>query len=253
MKKYLLTTILGLAMSLLIATPIFAATMSFSPAAINAVNGKDFTAVISIDPQGTPIYTAKAEINFPDDLVSVKSFTLANNWMALTQSGFDSIDNANGVMVKSAGYPGGISSPVVLGTIVFSGKASGSGVISTTGNSLVYDANSQNVLTGNAQISLAVSAAPKTANATKVTNPAPVTAPSSQLVPSTTPAPQQNAVAVPSQQIANTQQASLLSIFGNLLTLGTNKMWVAVLLVIVLLMIVAYVAFITMKGREKQT
>lgn len=241
MKKYLLTAILSLAATLLVGTSVLAATVSFSPTNINTVKGRDFTVTVTINPQGAKIYTAKTVINFPQNLVSVKSFSYAGNWMALTQSGYDLTDNTNGILIKSAGYPGGIATPIVLGTITFSSKASGNGTISVGNGSIVYDANSQNVLSGNAKISLAISnpsssvtqTTSETPSNTTVSNPTVTATPTEQA----TPQPETNTTA---------QQASVFGALGAIVTLGTGSLWVG-LLVLVIVLVVLYAVFMPKK------
>src|SRR3989344_7692792 len=111
MKKITITiatTILGI---LFFASPVVAATTaSISPNDINVTLGQKFSITISVNPQGTANYAEKLEINYPADILEVKSFTLGSNWIAMAQSGYDSIDNTNGVLIKTAGYPGGLTS-----------------------------------------------------------------------------------------------------------------------------------------------
>jgi len=170
-KNYLIATILLAAAISILPLGAFASTLSFSPSNINIIKGRTVDVTVTVDPQGTAAYTSSATVNFPANLISVSSFEFAPGWMPLAQTGYDLTDNPNGIVIKTAGYPGGLSNTAVLGTIHFLAKASGNGVIKTTSNSFVYDINSQNTLTGAPQINLAVSNPVVPSTAPKVTTP----------------------------------------------------------------------------------
>ena len=123
-------------------------TVSLSPTTVNVKEGQSFNLNAAINPQGVKNYTVKLEIKYPAELLEVKSFSFGNGWMALAQPGYDSLDNTNGVLIKTAGYPGGFSSVASFGTINIRAKKSGNAVIQITGNSLALDAGNQNVVSG---------------------------------------------------------------------------------------------------------
>ena len=159
MKKYLLTTFLGLLAIMAAALPVLAATtMSLSPATVNVTAGQTFNLSVAVDPQGVKNYTVKLELKYPADLLEVKSFTLGSNWMAVSQTGYDSIDNINGILIKTAGYPGGLTANTAFGTVSFSAKKAGSGIIQTGTGSLALNASSQNVFSGSAQANVTITA-----------------------------------------------------------------------------------------------
>lgn len=167
MKKITIAITLGL-LGIMISTASASAASSFqfSPTSVDTNPGKTFTLKVTLDPQGVKNYTSKLEIDFPADILKVNSFTFGDGWLPLSMSGYDLIDNTNGIMIKSAGYPGGISSPVTFGTVSFTTKKEGSGTITITGNSLVFNAASQNVLSSTL---VRVSVIVKTAVATPTT------------------------------------------------------------------------------------
>jgi len=146
-KKSIFTIVLsGLGMMVL-AMPVFAATsFLLSPVNVNVTEGQNFSVVIAVDPQDVKNYTVKVELEYPADLVEVKSFTLGSDWMALSQSGYDLIDNTNGVLVKTAGYPGGLSSAATFGTVSFLAKKAGDGIIKIASDSFVLNEENENVL-----------------------------------------------------------------------------------------------------------
>lgn len=143
-KKLALMTALGV-FGLVISASA-ATTLSVTPVNINTIQGEKFTLEVRINPQGIKNYTAKIKLEYPEELLRVESFTFGNSWMSVNQPEYDLIDNANGVLIKTAGYPGGISSSAVFGTVLFSAKKTGEGVIEVGGDSFVLNAENQDVL-----------------------------------------------------------------------------------------------------------
>jgi hypothetical protein len=187
------------------ALPVMAATTaSLSPTSVNVVAGKSFNVTVAIDPQGIANYAEKLEVDFPASNLQVTSFTLGNNWMALTASGYDSVDNTNGVLLKSAGYPGGFSGPTTFGTITFTALKSGSGNITIGNSSLAFQISSQNAITGN-QTAFNVTAntvEPITKTIVKTITPTTGTQPTVQTTTVTTPPTQQAVAPTTNNQVA---------------------------------------------------
>ena len=158
MKKYLFI-ILFAVFGTFFATLASASTIiSFTPVSVSARQGQAFTIAIGVNPQGVKNYTVKLELDYPADLLEVGSFVFAGTWMPLSQSGYDLIDNTNGVLIKTAGYPGGLSSATTFGTVSFYAKKSGSGIINLDSSSFALDANNQNVLASSSvQTAVAIS------------------------------------------------------------------------------------------------
>lgn len=122
-----------------------ATTVSFSPLTGEYREGQIFSVNIAVNPQN-PVYTVKAELTYPANLLEVQSFTFANNWMPLSQTGYDLVDNKNGLLVKTAGYPGGLSSQTVFGTAIFKVKTKGSATVKLGDGSLALDGNNVNTI-----------------------------------------------------------------------------------------------------------
>jgi hypothetical protein len=163
MKKQFLKTMLISSVFLLLATPALAANFIFSPATVNMEIGKTFNLTVSLNPGADKNTTIKMEIKFPADLLQVNSFSFGNtgSWIALAQPGYDLIDNTNGVLIKTAGYPGGVASQLVFGTVNFTTKKAGNGKIQIGANSLALDGNNKNTLTAAPVETNVVIAAPK--------------------------------------------------------------------------------------------
>jgi hypothetical protein len=115
-----------------------------SSAQINA--GDTFRITVMVNPLGSKVFTAKASVSYPADLVRVTSFTFNDAWMPLSQPGFSEINNGTGSLIKTGGYPGGLSSSIALGTITFASVKEGSVSIKVNDNSVVLDMESANTL-----------------------------------------------------------------------------------------------------------
>lgn len=149
MKKIITTRIFTILGALLFAVPVFAATtVSLSPSPINVTAGQTFNVVVTVSPSGTKDFAEKVQLQFPAGILKVNSFTPASSWMALTTSGYDAIDNTNGTIVKSGGYPSGISSATAFGTISFTALKAGSGSITVGSQSSAFVTSGQSAITG---------------------------------------------------------------------------------------------------------
>ncbi len=256
MKKYLFTILLGTFGAMAIAAPAFAATsISFTPVNVSVRQGQTFTLTIGVNPQGVKNYTAKMELRYPADLLEVKSFTFAPNWMPLAQPGDDLTDNTNGVLIKTAGYPGGVSSAVTFGTVSFLAKKSGNGTVALNSNSFVLDANNQNILAGaSVQTAVAISAP-----ATIQTTPKTPTTPSAPTTPVSEPTEEgavlgEEAPITPESPTASQPIAtrSLLASVGSVVTLGTNSVIVGILVIIIILALVGYTTYVVIQRARRK-
>ena len=134
---------------LVLAAPALAATtMLISPASVAVTAGESFSVAVSVNPGEVKNYTVKLAMEYPADVLEAISFTFGSGWMALPQAGYDLIDNGSGTLIKTAGYPGGLSSAASFGTVVFKAKQTGSAAIEVTANSLALDAQNQNAVDG---------------------------------------------------------------------------------------------------------
>ena len=131
---------------LILTTPVSAANFSVSDKYISVKKGDVINVVINVSSENTG-YTFKSAVNFPSDLVSVTDWKWDNAWIPVSQDGYELIDNNNGIIIHTAGYPGGISGEQEFGIITFVAKRSGDGIISfDQGNSFILDENSENIL-----------------------------------------------------------------------------------------------------------
>jgi len=219
MKKTIFTVLITGLVALALTAPVLAATtVSLSPTSISATEGRNFVLTVKIDPQGLKNYTAKMELTYPADLLRVNSFTFGTSWMPVSQPGYDSIDNINGILVKTAGYPGGIASQATFGTISFFARKTGTGIIKLGSNSLALDATNQNLLAlGNVQTSFSIAAAPVSAPVEEPVTEEPTTevqAPEENVV--TAEIPQTNFLADLSVAWGGTGQLTLVTVITGL-------------------------------------
>lgn len=175
-KKLFIALIIG---GLLLAQLPVSASTSFSlyPLKISVKEGQTFRLAINVNPNNLKNYTVKASVNFPADLVSVSSWQFSSSWQPLSQSGYDLIDNKSGILIKTAGYPGGLSKATTLGTITFKAKKTGTGFISFTGASMALDEGNTNQYSGGNQVPLTIEKLVETPMVTKPTIPTIPTAP----------------------------------------------------------------------------
>ncbi len=227
MKKIFITTAFILAGILSVVSPALATTVSFYPSSIQVAKGQTASISLTVNPAGTTDYTEKVEVKFPANLLQVSSFNFGGTWMALNQPGYDSIDNVNGLLIKTAGYPGGFSSPMNLGTVTFRAIGTGSGYITVGSNSIAFQVNSQSLLTG---------------PGASVTVTAPVAVTIKPVIVSTTTALTATSTATTTATTSLT--ASVGDFFKNL------NAWVILLLVLLILETVAFIVYARMQKRR---
>ncbi|OHA19249.1 MAG: hypothetical protein A3H13_02420 [Candidatus Taylorbacteria bacterium RIFCSPLOWO2_12_FULL_48_11] len=136
MKKYLISIFI-----LFSPIVLYAATVNFSPASVSIEEGQTFSLAVSADAGAEKIVTVKAALAYQQDIVEPISFTFAESWFSLTQSGFDSMEN--GTVIKTAGLPGGFTGTREFGTVVFRAKRAGAATVSVANESFML--NSQNI------------------------------------------------------------------------------------------------------------
>jgi hypothetical protein len=236
MKKILL---ISFCLFLVASSALAATSVSFSPTSVSVKEKQNFNLTITVNPQET-VYTVKIELKFPADLLKVNSFSLGSGWMALSQTGYDLIDNTNGVLIKTAGYTGGLSAVKTFGTINFSAKKEGTGSIDLSANSLALGAENQNTLSASGI-------------KTSVTIAKVATVPPAETPPAETP---KEETTLPEEQPAqpavteNVPSPSFFASVMNILSLGTQKTFVAVIVLIVIVAIIIYLIFLLIKRKK---
>ncbi len=133
-----------------------ASSVIFKPNVVSVQVGKTFTLPVVIDAEGTQQYTVRLFLTFSPDLLEVTSFSFAPNWIVLSQPGYDSIDNKQGELIKTAGFPKGFSTPASFGTITFRAKNSGESAIIVGPKSFILDARNNSTLSSRPQVRVIV-------------------------------------------------------------------------------------------------
>ena len=126
-----------------------ASTIVLVPATVSVTKGQTVAITVNVDPVGAKIYTVKGVVNYPADILEATLFTFAPGtpmWIPLSQPGYDSMTVGN--VTKTAGFPGGFTTAKALGTITFRAVESGTATISVSPQSLAYDAQSKNTISG---------------------------------------------------------------------------------------------------------
>ncbi len=154
-----------------------AATFIVSPSSGSYSVGDTIVLTVSANPTGSTIYTAMLDARFSADTLEVASFTLNDSLLALKQSGYDALNNASGILTKTGGYTGGITSASSFGVIVLRAKAAGTGSFTVADSSKLLDANNTDQQSGAQTASFAI-----TAKQVQQTVPTTPTAPVTQTV-----------------------------------------------------------------------
>src|SRR3989338_3655141 len=227
MKKILSAITLG---ALLLPYAAFASTIMLAPATVATTAGKSFSVTVGVNPTSGKAYTVRANLSFDPSAVTLTGFTFAPKWMALPQEGYDLEDNTNGVMIKTGGYPGGITAPTTLGTATFRAKKTGTATIAATADPLILDAGNKNTVAGSqGSVQVTIAAAPAA--------PAPASVPAVTETDGTT-AGEEAVTTTATEAEAAPQTAAALSPFENVLTFGTGSPAVASLVTLVVLLLV---------------
>jgi hypothetical protein len=135
-----------------------AATFTVSPASGSYTAGDTVTLSIGVNPQGSSIYTAMLDARFSSDTFEVLSFTLSDALLPLKASGYDALNNQNGVLTKTGGYTGGITSSAAFGTVVLRAKKSGTATFTIADSSKLLDSNNADQQSGTQNLTYAISA-----------------------------------------------------------------------------------------------
>ena len=239
MKKYFVITTIAV-VGILAGVSVLAATsIILTPTTVSVKAGQTFSVPVSVNPQGVKNYTVGLKLNYPADLLQVQSFTFGSQWMALNQPGYDLVDNTNGVLIKTAGYPQGFTSNTQFGTAIFLAKKTGAGVITLANGTMALDQSNQNLFAGSSQVAVSVATAP-VVTATPNTTVAPGQ-------PSESPTATELISPTPSAG-PSAQQATILGGIGNVLNLGTGNWPVALIVVLA----IAYGAYWLIKRKLKK-
>lgn len=134
-------TFLGIILSyLLVVMPVSASTFVVSKEYVNVSEG-DIVQVIIYASSSSTDYTFKSSINFSSDVLSFSDWQWEDNWIPLSVDDYDLVDNTSGKIIKTSGYPSGVSGEKEFGIVTFVAKKSGQATISFDDNSFILDEN----------------------------------------------------------------------------------------------------------------
>ncbi|MDP3882514.1 MAG: cohesin domain-containing protein [Candidatus Staskawiczbacteria bacterium] len=140
-KKYLVASFLALSLVALSPLSAFGAGSAFitlSPSSGSYKIGQTFNVNVLVNPGSDKIDTVRTKLNYSADVLEIKSFTVASAFSY--QAGANSFDNNAGTFSWGAGIPGGTSSPITFGTIVFQVKKEGAEQVSVANDSMILSA-----------------------------------------------------------------------------------------------------------------
>lgn len=159
MKK-LLTLAIGFAFTL----PFVASAASFvvTPSSGSYTTGDLVTLNIAVNPSGSTVYTAMLDAQFSAGTFEIVSFSLNDSMLPLKQPGYDALNNNTGVLTKTGGYAGGISSVTLFGTLVLRAKGSDTGTFTVNDSSKLLDSNNTDQQSGSQTMSFIITAKPPT-------------------------------------------------------------------------------------------
>lgn len=135
-----------LLLSALFLAPVlsFAASFSIEVAAIS--EGESAVATVYVLPEGETVYTAQAALTYDQDSLAVSNILYADGVLPLAIGEYDS--EADGRLVKTGGFPGGVGEKTPLMTFTLSKTAGGVSVLALEGTSQILDKDGNNIFSG---------------------------------------------------------------------------------------------------------
>lgn len=239
-QKYFLLS--AIALLIVVLTPFYCATaagtaaINLSPLSGSYKTGQTFNVVVSVNPGSEKIDMVRVKLNFPADLLEIKSFSISPAFSY--QAGSNSFDNAIGTFSWGAGTPGGITAASNFGTITFVAKKSGQTQISLSNDSLVLSAGVDKFNGQLSSSSFTLSSPPAAPSSSVVKKVQPVV--KNKTVQQSAPAVEQPASenAIETQIITkNMPQNFAASLLNPLSFLTVMQSWLAVAIILVLLLL----------------
>jgi len=136
--KYLLLTIL-------FTLPMLTSAASFEFVAGDIAKGETGEVTLYVLPEGESVYSAQAVIAFDGKSLAVDNIAVSSTLVELSKTGYDT--QVNGQIIKTAGFPGGITEKTALLTFSVTKLTDGVGVIAVESASAIYNGAGVNVAT----------------------------------------------------------------------------------------------------------
>ncbi|HEY4473623.1 MAG TPA: hypothetical protein VI957_00480 [Candidatus Paceibacterota bacterium] len=152
--------IYALIIGLVLSAPLGVSAASFviTPSTGTYAAGSIITVSISVNPESSTVYTAMLDVRFPVGVFEVISFKMNDVLLPITQSGYDTVDNSNGILTKTGGYTGGLSSTALFGTLMLRAKSAGAGTLAVVDSSKLLDSNNVDLQSGTQSVSFIIAA-----------------------------------------------------------------------------------------------
>ncbi len=216
----------------MLALPSVASAASFSvtPSTGSYAVGDTITLKVAVDPATSTIYTAMLNATFSPDVFEVVSFSMNDSLLPLKMAGYDTIDNAAGLLVKTGGYTGGVRSSSQFGTLILRAKKSGSGSVTVNTASKLLDANDVNQQIGSVTASFEIASpqVPATRPSSEGTREQKITGVETQV-------PQTDETVVSADVTAtSTRAAQMFAAAAALVTVPNIESWIFGILVVIL-------------------
>ncbi len=248
MKIKIIITTIFLGIITIFPNTIFAANFTLSPTKLSYTVGDIITIPVSVNPNGVTIYTVSLNMNIPSDLLSIQSFTMNDAWMPLKQAGYDSIDNINGVLIKTGGYPGGFNSTTAFGRITLKAKKAGTASIVLNSTSNILDKDNLNKNSGSQTIILTINPLVKKVIVPPPTSTVPAETP---VIATTTKEEIINEISDTESEVVNTTDNQLTAAVGD--TDNGIKFWLYFAIAIALIIIVTAIIVWRRNRNKDQT
>jgi len=204
--------------------------------------GDTFEANIVISPT-EGIYTAGIYLEYPANLLKVESFSFASTWVPLSQSEYDSVDNTNGLLIKTAGYPGGVNSPLTLGTATFRVLDSGQATIKFSSDTFALNINNANVVDSLGSSQLTLTTVPSEIVPEEEIAPEEEVAPEEEIAPEEEVAPEEEIVGEEEEKLVEEKKSfgEILATEGLSVAMGTLPLNLKVILIIAGIIIIGLI------------
>jgi len=111
--------------------------------------GDFFTVDVSFNADKDKSYTNILELKYPVELVEIVSFEMNSDWTPIAMAGYDILDNEGGILLKTAGMPGGFLGKREFGKIIFKAKKDGNASLLVGENSASLNRINKNIFNDN--------------------------------------------------------------------------------------------------------
>lgn len=105
----------------------------------NVKVGDRVTVTVTYTPSGSPVFTASSDLKYDASMLGYSGVSFGGTWLPINQAPYDLTES--GHVVKTAGYPGGLSSSARFATFTFTALKAGTTNISLSGGMALDENN----------------------------------------------------------------------------------------------------------------